>query len=33
MNNGIEHLWQGIGAVVTLAGVAVYLWVLSRVRY
>jgi hypothetical protein len=33
MTDGIEHLWQGIGAAVTLAGVALYLWILSRVRY
>jgi hypothetical protein len=30
--DGIEHLWQGLGAAATLAGVAIYLWVLSRIR-
>lgn len=32
MADGIEHLWQGIGTALTLAGVAVYLWALNRVR-
>jgi hypothetical protein len=32
MADGIEHLWQGIGAALTLAGAALYLWALNRVR-
>jgi hypothetical protein len=32
MTNGIEQLWGGLGAAATLAGVALYLWVLNRVQ-
>jgi len=32
VTNGIEQLWGGLGAAAKLAGVALYIWVLSRVQ-